>query len=58
MKRHRWFDLPVYFAVRGFVELVGRLPRFLAYPLCRGIAGLVYLADAKHRRLIPTELTL
>ncbi len=51
MKRRRWFDLPVYIVVRGFVELVGILPRILAYPLCRGIAGLVYLADAKHRRI-------
>ena len=51
MKLRRWFDLPVYFLVRGFVEFLGLLPRFLAYPLCRGIAGLVYLADAKHRRI-------
>jgi len=51
MKRRRWFDLPVYLLVRGFLELVGVLPRFLAYPLCRCLAGLVYLADAKHRRI-------
>lgn len=51
MKPRRWFDLPVYLLVRGFVGLVGLLPSFLAYPLCRGIAGLVYLADAKHRRI-------
>ena len=51
MKPHRWFDLPLYLAVRGFVEIVGFLPRFIAYPLCRGLAGLVYLADAKHRRI-------
>ena len=51
MKRHRWFDLPVYLLVRGFVGFVGILPRFLADLLCRCLAGLVYLADAKHRRI-------
>lgn len=51
MKPRRWFELPVYLLVRGFVELVGVLPRFLSYPLCRGIAALVYVADAKHRRI-------
>ncbi len=44
-------DSLIYALVRVFFTLIGVLPRFLAYPVCEGLAALVFLLDAKHRRI-------
>jgi KDO2-lipid IV(A) lauroyltransferase len=44
-------DWLVYAAVRTFLFLVGLLPGFLAYPVCEGLALLVWLLDGKHRKI-------
>ena len=41
----------IYAAVRTFLFFVAILPRFVAYPLCEGLALLVWLLDNKHRKI-------
>jgi len=40
-----------YGAIRIFVGFIGLLPKFLAYPLCEGLATFVFMADSRHRRV-------
>lgn len=44
-------DWLVYAAVRTFLFLVGILPRLVAYPICEGLALLVWLLDSKHHKI-------
>jgi Kdo2-lipid IVA lauroyltransferase/acyltransferase len=47
----RALDWSVYLTARGFVELIGVLPRAAAYRLCETLATLIHQVDRKHRRI-------
>ena len=48
----------IYAAVRIFLFLVGILPRFVAYPVCEGLALLVWLVDRKHHKIGMVNLSI
>ena len=48
----------IYAAVRVFLFLVGILPRFMAYPVCEGLALLVWLIDRKHFKIGMVNLNI
>ncbi|RPJ50019.1 MAG: hypothetical protein EHM23_35795 [Acidobacteria bacterium] len=54
----RVLDWLVYILVRGFFLLLAILPRWLARRFCWLLADLVYLLDAKHRRIGLINLAL
>ena len=48
----------IYAGVRMFLFLVGILPRFMAYPVCEGLALLVWLLDSKHHKIGMVNLNI
>lgn len=42
-------DWSIYVEIRVFLTLLGILPRTFSYPLCAGLATLVFWLDKKHR---------